>query len=80
MDSLKITALIENKAHGALKKEHGLSVFCEYGEKNICLIPERPIIIPKTQRLWVLTYLQWTSVFCRTVIMTTRADTDLFSF
>ena len=37
MDSLKITALIENKAHGALKKEHGLSVFCEYGETKYLL-------------------------------------------
>ena len=37
MHSLKITALIENKAPGGLKREHGLSVFCEYGGKNYLL-------------------------------------------
>lgn len=37
MHSLKITALIENKASHGLKKEHGLSVFCEYGDKKFLL-------------------------------------------
>ncbi len=37
MYSLKITALIENKAPVGFKKEHGLSVFCEYGGKNYLL-------------------------------------------
>lgn len=37
MHSLKITALIENKAPSGLKKEHGLSVFCEYGGQSYLL-------------------------------------------
>ena len=37
MHSIKITALIENKAPDGLNKEHGLSVFCEYGGKSYLL-------------------------------------------
>lgn len=37
MSSLKITALIENKAPEGFKKEHGLSVFIEYGQKSYLL-------------------------------------------
>ena len=33
MNSLKITALIENKSPDGLKAEHGLSVFVEFGDK-----------------------------------------------
>ena len=37
MNSLKITALIENKAPDGYKKEHGLSTLCEYNGKSYLL-------------------------------------------